>query len=351
MRKSFLASFCLLLLTTIQAQNVPLGTWTDHLPLRNGISVTESKNKVYGAMSYGVVSIDKSDLSIQRITRASGLSEVAVQSVGYDTATATLVIAYTNGNIDLMQDGKIINLPELKNSTIAGSKLTNQVFCYDGVAWMACDFGVLKVDLRKREISDTYLPGLGGAGFLKISGVWANDTVIFIATNDGVMKGRIDDAVNLANPDNWIRFTPINGGIPTFPATAITFFNGEVYAAVSDAIYSYDWLGWTPFFSSGSNWRTLSMYGAPNRLLFSQQQVVGAMSPTNVLAGQPQPGWSPFSGLTSISKGHLSSCRTVMVSCGMPISSGASFATETGAALTPTIPTAPMASPRAKWTS
>lgn len=226
-------------------------------------------------MSYGVVSIDKSDLSIQRITRASGLSEVAVQSVGYDTATATLVIAYTNGNIDLMQDGKIINLPELKNSTIAGSKLTNQVFCYDGVAWMACDFGVLKVDLRKREISDTYLPGLGGAGFLKISGVWANDTVIFIATNDGVMKGRIDDAVNLANPDNWIRFTPINGGIPTFPATAITFFNGEVYAAVSDAIYSYDWLGWTPFFSSGSNWRTLSMYGAPNRLLFSQQQVVG----------------------------------------------------------------------------
>jgi hypothetical protein len=275
MRNSVLIIIHLLAVLSLQAQKVPLGTWTDHLPLRNGMGVAESKNKVFGAMTYGVVSIDKSDLSMQSITRASGLSEVAVQQIGYDTTKATLVITYTNGNIDLFQNGKVTNLPDLKNAAIAGSKLVNQVFCHKGIAWLAADFGVLKIDLEKKEVSDTYLPGLGGSGFLKISGVWANDTVIYIATNDGVMKGKVDEAINLANPANWTRFTPGNGGIPTFPATAITFFNGEIYAAVSDVIYSYDWNDWTPFYNSGSGWRTMSMFGAANRLLFTQQQIVG----------------------------------------------------------------------------
>jgi len=256
------------------AQNVPLGTWTDHLPLKNAMAVAEGHNKIFGAAEYGVVSIDKQDFSIQSITKAKGLSDVMVQNIGFDTATSTLVVAYIDGNIDLLKDGKVTNLPDLKNRPLSVSKTINQIFCHNGTAWLACGFGILRLDLVNREIRDTYFPGEIIA-FINTPSVWANDTVIYAATDNGVIRGRLSDDVNLANPANWTRFSPSLGGLPTFPSTAISYFNGEVYAAVGNIIYSYDGVVWTPFYDSGAGWKTMCLFGAPNRLLITQQKFSG----------------------------------------------------------------------------
>ena len=49
--------------------------------------------------------------SNRKYTKVSGLAEVFVAQVGYDTATSTLVIAYTNSNIDLIKMEKLQTYP------------------------------------------------------------------------------------------------------------------------------------------------------------------------------------------------------------------------------------------------
>ena len=72
----------------------------------------------------------------------SGLAEVFTSQVGYDTVTSTLIIAYTNSNIDLIQNGKITNLPYLKNANIAGDKNVYNIFCVNGIAYDNCSLNL-----------------------------------------------------------------------------------------------------------------------------------------------------------------------------------------------------------------
>ena len=96
----------------IRAQNVALGNWQTQLPYANATSVALSKNYLYGASQFAVFSYNLEDGSIKKYTKSEGLSDVGISTIGYDTTTSTLIIAYTNSNIDILRNGKITNLPE-----------------------------------------------------------------------------------------------------------------------------------------------------------------------------------------------------------------------------------------------
>ncbi|MEZ5022982.1 MAG: hypothetical protein R2728_06910 [Chitinophagales bacterium] len=48
-------------------------------------------------------------------------------------------------------------------------------------------FGIVKVDIVRKEISDTYFVGVGNSN-LVINNIWANDTEAYAATEDGVLR-------------------------------------------------------------------------------------------------------------------------------------------------------------------
>ena len=99
-----IAFILLLILQNGYSQHLPLGTWTAHLPLQNAVSICQSKDYVYAGCENGVIGINIDNNLIEKYTKVSGLAEVFVAQVGYDTATSTLVIAYTNSNIDLIKN-------------------------------------------------------------------------------------------------------------------------------------------------------------------------------------------------------------------------------------------------------
>lgn len=263
-----------------QSQNRALGTWTAHVPLQNATSISQSKNYVYAACLNGVIGVNIDNNLIEKYTKVSGLSEVFTEQVGYDTATSTLIIGYSNSNIDLIQNGKIINLPYLKNASISGDKKIYSIYCTNGVAYLGTGLGLLKVDLVKNEIAETYIFN-NGSNFYKVNAIWADNNNIFCATNFGVLMGRIAANVNLLNFNEWINYS---NGIPQTEASAITKFQNKILASIGNSIYQFDGTDWTIFLTT-PQWTTKHL-NTTNGLLTIAQHFLTGTTVTNVRIGK-----------------------------------------------------------------
>src|SRR6266481_6402495 len=114
MKKIFLLSIHVLLFFAGRAQQVPIGSWRSHLPYSNAFAVADGGTKIYCATHDGLFSYEKDGGAIERISTINGMAEVSISALGFNEGTKTLVIAYSNGNIDLLDSRGIINLPFIK---------------------------------------------------------------------------------------------------------------------------------------------------------------------------------------------------------------------------------------------
>ena len=51
--------------------------------------------------------------TIERLNKVNGLSDVSIQVVKYNEDKNILVVAYENGNIDLVKESEIININQI----------------------------------------------------------------------------------------------------------------------------------------------------------------------------------------------------------------------------------------------
>jgi len=186
MRNSFISLFFLLATITGFAQTTGIGQWRDHLPYSQCIAVKEVGNRIYCATPYSIFYYDKEDNSIQRINKINGLSDIGISTINYNTTYKTLVIAYTNANIDLIKNNKIINISDIKRASILGNKTINDIYFLDQYAYLSCGFGIVVLDIDKEEIHDTYYIGNNG-GQVNVLGLTKDDQdTLFAATEHGV---------------------------------------------------------------------------------------------------------------------------------------------------------------------
>ena len=71
-----------------------------------------SGGNVYAATDKALIVFREQDNSIERLNTLNGLSDTDVSHIA--SRENTLVVAYENGNIDLFEDGKVFNIPDLK---------------------------------------------------------------------------------------------------------------------------------------------------------------------------------------------------------------------------------------------
>lgn len=104
----------------------------------------------------GLFTYNKNDNSVQKLSNINGLSDVLPESIGYGEESGTVLIAYANSNIDLIQDKEIFNLSDIKRKQIMGNKAINNVMFVGDLAYLSCGFGIVAVNTDKKEIKDTY---------------------------------------------------------------------------------------------------------------------------------------------------------------------------------------------------
>ena len=195
------------------SQEVGIGQWRDHLPYDYATKVEEFNSGIYCATPYSMFYFDREDNTIHRLSKVNGLSDLGVSDISLNTTEKILVVSYSNTNVDLiMNDLSIINIPDIKRKEILGNKTINSIMNYGKFAYLSCGFGIVVLNLEKKEIKDTYFIGPDG-GSLNVLAMTYNDTSFYAATENGIYYADINDP-NLAFYGNWKKMsgTPFPNG-------------------------------------------------------------------------------------------------------------------------------------------
>ncbi|MDD3725431.1 MAG: hypothetical protein PHV83_07900, partial [Bacteroidales bacterium] len=157
----FLNLFIFLFSLNSQAQfpNVPIGQWRDHLSYYKTQKIAKVENRILVSAGSAMFFYDKDDNSMERFSKVNGLTDAGILTLAYDEESKCIVVGYENSNIDIIYNDKVYNIPDIKIRSIEGSKLINNIRFYNKKAYLSCGFGIVVLDLTRKEIYDTYYIG------------------------------------------------------------------------------------------------------------------------------------------------------------------------------------------------
>ncbi len=239
LKKYFLHIFiALVALCQLQSQSeLPLGSWKSHLSYKEGVNITQSKDKIIYASASGIFTVDKEDLSVKFLAKEDGLTDVRVSSLFYNPKTEQLVVIYSNNNIDIIKGDQVVNLPFIEtNRNIIGSKTVNDVFFVDNIAFFATDFGILGFDLDALEFSfTTFTP-------LRINCIAAHNGKLYAGTEKGLFNINLQ-GTNISDFGIWSQLTADNGisNIDEVESLAVKY--NKLYAEVNDKVLVMNSIG------------------------------------------------------------------------------------------------------------
>ncbi|MBL4649105.1 MAG: hypothetical protein JKY03_05190 [Aureispira sp.] len=229
--------FALLTFSQLLGQDNPvaLGEWRSHLSYGNMVAITESDDAVFYASTQAILKVYKEDQSLEHLNKVSGLSDMRIKAIEYNRSENLLVIAYINGNIDLLYDnGYVENLSAiLTNNNIIGDKSIHHIYTSGKQIYFSCSFGLVVYDLNINAFSQTtFTPS-------DVNTCTQYGDTLFIATTQGIYKG-VMDGRNLLDFGTW-QFQGSNTGlnIASYSSRNLIGFNNKVYAAAADTLYQY----------------------------------------------------------------------------------------------------------------
>ena len=235
MRKSSLTILLSVLTCFSFAQKtINIGGWRMHLPYNSVEHLVESPNLVFVRAEIGLYSFNKVSGEIETYTTVKGFAESQVSAIAYSEDYNTLVIGYRNTNIDLLKDGKIINLPGILRKSIVGAKEINEIRIFGKFAYVCTSFGVVVIDLDVEDIADSYLNiGPAGSGISILSAA-EYDGNLFLGTADGVMTAPLQGK-NLSDFNSWSFIFP-----DTIQSHMLRVYDGILYFIAGDERWIYN---------------------------------------------------------------------------------------------------------------
>jgi hypothetical protein len=183
-------AFCL----PLQAQTV--GEWKSYVAYNEATIVTETPNAVYAVYDGALLSYSPDDQSVQTYSMQDDLSPAAIRHLNYCPDTKALILVYEDSNIDIFFGrNNVYHLPEIKNNPILTNKIVNSVDIRNGYAYLSAGFGIAVVDIKKREIKNTYSFDVNTTAACE----W--DNYLYAATDNGLLRAPL--SANLPDRANW----------------------------------------------------------------------------------------------------------------------------------------------------
>ena len=135
---------------------VPMGEWQAFMAYDKTSTCVFFNGKVYAVSEGSLISYDPEDEDIQTFDIVYPMSDINITHLATCPVQRKLLIVYENGNIDLMNEREeVYNITDLKNSNVT-DKTINNVNIEGNKAYLATNFGIVVLDIAKREISTTY---------------------------------------------------------------------------------------------------------------------------------------------------------------------------------------------------
>ena len=238
-----LGTIVIILIGSMVAARLPANDWHAYLSCYQTVAIAKGDQQIFAANENGLFSYHLSDNRFETRSRVEGLSDSGISAISWSTTKGALIIGYSNGNLDLLSGNRIINLPDIKLKGSIYNKSINNILCEGDFAWLSCNFGIVKINLKKWEVAETWIIG-PDASPVAVRELTADQRYFWAATGSGVFRAE-KNIPNLQDYKNWIRQEQLP--FPQNQFTSISMFNGHVYVCdITGKIFSFDGVSWQP---------------------------------------------------------------------------------------------------------
>lgn len=259
----FILIFCFKIRSEAQ-DSLALGHWETHLPYTTGTWVTQSEQKIIYSTGWSILTIDKTDFSIEKIDKVNGLSSTNITRQIFDQKRKQLIVLYEDSGIDFLQDQKTIYVPDIKNNrSISGDKQIYNIFIGDDdIAYLSCGFGLTTYDLTDNKFNFTCFTGMA------VSQTFANELYYLIATEDGLYAFDRKSTKNPADFSQWIHLDQSNNLPSIYTALDVAGANESIYLATERGLWKADQsLDFTKIFTTGDDGTNQFLSPSPKGLM------------------------------------------------------------------------------------
>ena len=119
--------------------------------------IVKAGNSLFVRASNDLYQYNLNDQSITTYDKVTGLNDTYITLIAWNQQAKRLIIVYQNSNIDLMDlDGNVTNISALYRKAMTEDKTIDSLTIDSQYAYLYARFGIVKVDMQRAEISDTY---------------------------------------------------------------------------------------------------------------------------------------------------------------------------------------------------
>lgn len=290
--------------TSINAQGY-VGSWELFSSSPAPTKVIETPEYVYTLSGNSLNSIDKQTGEIMALNAMNRLNGNKVSKIWYNAKKKCLLVAHTDFNIDLVyDDGRTINVPDLRDAAITENKTINDADFYGNKAYLALQCGIIVVDIDHGAIIKSHIYNVA----IPYIAVTKNHVVIAL-TEAGISKFKYAPVTSSLN--NFSDFSDVVKADGTqlgfMPTSMFGLTDNVIVSANKTNVLKFDFSDATPqrsFLRTGSGniytehragptAKGYAFAGTDNTVFYvNSDGTTATLGPNTALNGQLAANWS-----------------------------------------------------------
>lgn len=294
--------------TVFHAFGLAVGTWQVYPSYANLTEISPAGDVCFALASGSLFAYNNTTAETTVFNKTTGLAGIDISHIAWSQQAKRLVVAYGDGNIDLVSaSGDITNVPGLYLSEIVSDKTVSHIYIDRQFAYMSIGVGVMKLDVKKGVVADTYQ-----LGFV-VDHSYVKDGYLYaVSKAQGTWRGLLTD--NLLDKNRWQRV----GGYAALTddrlnvrdaSTGLWWTRNDAgllacYILAADGTRTYKTEGVLPEGPASNHFYRLYMHGGKLYSVagfWAQENNAGYPGEVHVWNGQ---NWSEFEQPTSQMIGH-----------------------------------------------
>jgi ligand-binding sensor domain-containing protein len=182
-----------LIITTMplhaQLQLGPIGTWRAHFS-NDSIQQVIKGDQLYVVAANQIIQIDAKK-EINYLNTTTGLHAIGIHKIAWHPIENQLVIAYKNSRVDILKGDQVTLIDDIQMSNLFSDKAINDLIIFNNNAYLSCNFGIVVIDLLKKEIKATYFPN-NNRQTVKVLQTIIFQNKLFALTENGIWSNTVD---------------------------------------------------------------------------------------------------------------------------------------------------------------
>ncbi|GHT51553.1 hypothetical protein AGMMS49982_09300 [Bacteroidia bacterium] len=166
--------------------------------------MVETPHHIFAIYDGALLSYSTEDVHVETYSLADGLNDVRIKHIAWCAAVKALVIVYENANIDLFfGKNEVVNIAAIKDKTTISNKTVNGLNVVGNEAYLSTAFGIVAVDVSRKEIKWSCEMGIGVFGVCRPN----NDSIYALTDNDLIKYANVNS--NLVDREQWGNFNEV----------------------------------------------------------------------------------------------------------------------------------------------